>query len=422
MSNAFVPSNQTYVDSHRELAQDGNIAVYVDWRSPHTGAVIGLTPLRKLGLPAIPGEVSTKDPTISEQVESYAGKPSSANVDLVLLNGCINDLGVFVILDPRRTTAQLETAIKQACHNDMLARLKRTTAVFPGAKIVDTSYFAPLSDASAPVGPLLVAFLIAVDSPIQQIPGAIVKGALAPETRQRVIQNSLFFASKSTEQLALAVNDANAAVGGSLISFAFGPQNAALTGSTAWLFGVNTDGSAEDALAAPRKDLCKTYKDRTSSVVCIHGSAGHQISSARSSTRKRSIRSCREVRHRRQRGGHEEVKPSLIKQLDRLRGGFRLADSEVGKRDSSIPRCHPTGVTPKKFGATLECPYDTPAYAPTVLNAKRAGTRVAAGDSGSSWTALNIHLVPKAGLEPARISPHAPQTCASTNSATWAGV
>src|SRR5437764_4146627 len=31
-----------------------------------------------------------------------------------------------------------------------------------------------------------------------------------------------------------------------------------------------------------------------------------------------------------------------------------------------------------------------------------------------------VTLVPKAGLEPARISPHAPQTCASTNSATWA--
>ena len=29
-------------------------------------------------------------------------------------------------------------------------------------------------------------------------------------------------------------------------------------------------------------------------------------------------------------------------------------------------------------------------------------------------------MVPKAGLEPARFSPHAPQTCASTNSATWA--
>src|SRR5438105_11098685 len=34
----------------------------------------------------------------------------------------------------------------------------------------------------------------------------------------------------------------------------------------------------------------------------------------------------------------------------------------------------------------------------------------------------DVDLVPKAGLEPARISPHAPQTCASTNSATWASI
>ena len=29
-------------------------------------------------------------------------------------------------------------------------------------------------------------------------------------------------------------------------------------------------------------------------------------------------------------------------------------------------------------------------------------------------------IVPRTGLEPARISTHAPETCASTNSATWA--
>ena len=30
--------------------------------------------------------------------------------------------------------------------------------------------------------------------------------------------------------------------------------------------------------------------------------------------------------------------------------------------------------------------------------------------------------MPRTGIEPARISPHAPQTCASTNSATWANL
>jgi lysophospholipase L1-like esterase len=261
----------------RDLTQDGNVGVYVQWDNPHTGAVIGLTPLRHSGQPAIPGEVSTKDPTIAEQVDAHAGNPDSPNVDLVLINGCINDLGVFVILDPRVSTSQLEARTKQACHDDMLNLLKKTAAVFPNAKIVDTSYFAPLSDQSAPIGSLLVAFLIAVDSPIQQIPGAIVGGVLAPGTRQRVIDNSLFFGAKSTEQLALAVSDANAAVG-QRIFFAnanFGPQNAALAGASSLLFGVNADGSPQDSQAETRKSLCKQFKDRTDSVTCIHASAGH---------------------------------------------------------------------------------------------------------------------------------------------------
>ena len=29
-------------------------------------------------------------------------------------------------------------------------------------------------------------------------------------------------------------------------------------------------------------------------------------------------------------------------------------------------------------------------------------------------------MVPRTGLEPARLAAHAPETCASTNSATWA--
>ena len=31
-------------------------------------------------------------------------------------------------------------------------------------------------------------------------------------------------------------------------------------------------------------------------------------------------------------------------------------------------------------------------------------------------------FVPKTGVEPARLSTHAPETCASTNSATWASI
>ena len=33
-----------------------------------------------------------------------------------------------------------------------------------------------------------------------------------------------------------------------------------------------------------------------------------------------------------------------------------------------------------------------------------------------------LNFVPKTGVEPARLSTHAPETCASTNSATWANM
>ncbi len=35
---------------------------------------------------------------------------------------------------------------------------------------------------------------------------------------------------------------------------------------------------------------------------------------------------------------------------------------------------------------------------------------------------LQSDVVPKTGVEPARLSTHAPETCASTNSATWASI
>ena len=36
------------------------------------------------------------------------------------------------------------------------------------------------------------------------------------------------------------------------------------------------------------------------------------------------------------------------------------------------------------------------------------------------WTSMDVDMVPKAGLEPARLSPLPPQDSVSTNSTTWA--
>ncbi len=42
------------------------------------------------------------------------------------------------------------------------------------------------------------------------------------------------------------------------------------------------------------------------------------------------------------------------------------------------------------------------------------------GLSGQHWTLLDFKMVPRAGLEPARLTPLPPQDSVSTNSTTWA--
>ena len=43
-----------------------------------------------------------------------------------------------------------------------------------------------------------------------------------------------------------------------------------------------------------------------------------------------------------------------------------------------------------------------------------------ASTNSATSPALKCSVVPRTGLEPAHLSAHAPETCASTNSATWA--
>jgi lysophospholipase L1-like esterase len=258
----------------RDLNQQSNIGVYRGVEA-HTGAKIGVGDTN--GLPAIHGEVPTRYPTVLAQLDAYASRPTSQYVDLVLVTACINDIGIFTVMDPQVSTSALESKTTAACHDDLLAMLKRAGQVFPTAKVVATNYFHIFGPTSA--GTRLVAFLIAIDHPLVKIPGEIVGGVLKPATSARVIQNTMTFHAKSTAEMQRAVNDANAHFGGAPRFFfadaKWGLQNAALTGLDPWLFGVNLDGSAEDLIAAERKTLCEQHKDRSDKLICTHASAGH---------------------------------------------------------------------------------------------------------------------------------------------------
>jgi lysophospholipase L1-like esterase len=103
----------------------------------HSGAVIGATGVS--GIPQI-GEVPASRLSIIEQCDSYANSPDT--VDLVLMNGGINDVGVASILNPLALIPPLDTRVAHACHDGMLVLLKKVAAKFskPTCRILVTGY------------------------------------------------------------------------------------------------------------------------------------------------------------------------------------------------------------------------------------------------------------------------------------------
>lgn len=118
-------------------------------RFAHSGAVIQAHPAAEM--PA-KGEVPLGRPTIVEQCDSFTDSPET--VDLVLMNGGINDVGVATILNPFALFPSLAARIQGACHDSMLTLLKKVGAKFTkaSAQILVTGYFTILSNQSDPLG------------------------------------------------------------------------------------------------------------------------------------------------------------------------------------------------------------------------------------------------------------------------------
>ncbi len=115
----------------------------------HSGAAIEATPGSEI-FTSKNGEVNLLTPTINEQVDAarkYYGDP--ALVDLILVNGCINDVDVRNLLDAATSLDLLEVSISEKCRWRMQSLLQRITREFPNAHVVVSGYYriiSPLSD------------------------------------------------------------------------------------------------------------------------------------------------------------------------------------------------------------------------------------------------------------------------------------
>jgi len=89
------------------------------------------------------GEVNLPFPTVNEQLvrvlEFYGN--DRLKVDLVLVDGCINDVDVANLLDATATPESLRPRIIGPCLNGMQALLRRITSSFPNAQVLVTGYY-----------------------------------------------------------------------------------------------------------------------------------------------------------------------------------------------------------------------------------------------------------------------------------------
>lgn len=171
----------------------------------HSGAVISGSPSEQR-FSSSDGEVNMTSPTINEQldhaIEFY--KQAQVNPHLILMDGCINDVGVKNLLAASTELEDLRAQAKLNCGDKMQLLLRRVRNSFPQAEVVVTSYYpivSYLTDDNAFLRQL-------VKKLNNQRPKA--RKMSDKEMRQRLIAISNEWYRSSTASLAEAVMKTNA--------------------------------------------------------------------------------------------------------------------------------------------------------------------------------------------------------------------
>jgi len=174
----------------------------------HSGALIETTPGLKPFFTSHDGEINLITPTINDQIDdarNYYGDTSQ--VDLVLVDGCINDVDVRNLLDASTSLPALDQKIKEKCGRRMQPLLQRITTEFPNAHVVVTSYYKIISSESAnnSFTRLLVKKLASQTPEARQMSDR--------EMREKLIAISALWYQTSTQSLKEAVAAANSELG-----------------------------------------------------------------------------------------------------------------------------------------------------------------------------------------------------------------
>lgn len=113
----------------------------------HAGALVGAPGVALPKFLTTYGEVNSAWPTLHDQIDDALHAFSDPDqVDLVLVDGCINDVSARRFLNAANTGDGIEKLAAEKCGQPVQELLLRIASVFPSAHIVATGYYPVISE------------------------------------------------------------------------------------------------------------------------------------------------------------------------------------------------------------------------------------------------------------------------------------
>lgn len=170
----------------------------------HSGAMVERSPGQTQPYSSPNGEVNLPLPSINEELdEAVQLYGDGAKVDLVLVNGCINDVDVRNLLNASVTPDLIRERSADSCGAAMARLLRRITSSFPNAHVIVPGYYPIISEQTEDN-----AFIRLL---VKKLAGQTGDGRRMTDRdrRARLIVNSEQFYSVSTASLREAVKQVN---------------------------------------------------------------------------------------------------------------------------------------------------------------------------------------------------------------------
>jgi len=203
-------------------------------------------------------------------------RPAAPNdeVDLVILDGGINDVDIVHILNP--AYSGLAALTRKTCRTGMVSLLGDVALLFPNAKVIVTGYYPIVSEESdvSVLGPaLLNVGVLGVPS---QFTAFARKYGGEPQLRRRLAAQSLAFHHTASDSYRAAVAKVNKAFDRDyrFVDPNFAPRNA-IGAPESWLWPVNADDPAKTARIAECTDRYGVVSLLPDAGKCRAASMGH---------------------------------------------------------------------------------------------------------------------------------------------------